>query len=486
MKQPYALLLVLMIIATAGAAAEEIRPAEVARRTVGNDLTVRQAELRLQAAYRGYRSARSGAGPSLTLKGPGGSANVYSFGLDTVGGLSSQSFGLELGYSQSLPAGSSLGASVFTTTTAGSGDSGTSFTQSPGASISYRIPLFVNGKLIEPRLTGSAYRGKELAYRRAEDQAVDGRNQAVLDALGIYVQVIDLRNTIDVLEEEIDLEREKLRELEITQQQGRTALADVWAAEINLQAKEDSLFEKTQTLRIRQRELLAKIGREQKNESFADELSPELPTITFEESAIRAAALEHQLAGPRIGVQSAELGAIVSLRQFGTDLGVSLSVSPNYPDEFSGGTFGESVSEFSGEGLSISGAVSFRLPIYRSGKKHHEAEIGRIHIEQARVTLDQRESDVQGTLDQQLLSIQLANERLDYLERSIELDQRRLEEAEQLFEFQTATEADVKTAAVQLHKRRNEAWKARADLMLTRLRLLSLAGIDIVEVLEEG
>ena len=468
-----ALALLTTVVASVGA--QSLGPAQIAARTVENDLSVRQAELALEEAYRGYLSRRADFGPSLTFNG----SPLYGYGADTRADDSgTHTVDLGLAYRRSLPAGSSLSADVSNKLTADSGQ----YTHDPSSSLSYTLPIFVNGKLIEPALTGAGYRGNRLSYRKEQGRAVDGRNDAVIGALQNYVSVIERSNTVANLEEEIALEREVLEQLEITRQQGLTDLSEVWEAEISLQAKEDTLFQRSQELSLEERALAARIGAN--DEVDAEALSPELPSVTFDDAEIRAAAIDHQLAAARIDVEAAELGAVNAARQFGSTLTLSVSAAPSHDSDFAADSLGGSFAELAApDGLEFGGSLGLTVPILRGGKREHQSALSTTRIRRAELALEQRRSQITTNLDQRFLEASLAAERVRYLERTVELDRRRLEEALQLFEFQTVSELDVRRARLQLHGRENELWKARADLMLSRLRILRLAGAELVEVI---
>lgn len=477
--------ILLGLLICAAAYTEDLGPRQIALRTVQNDLSVRRSELSLEIAYRSYLSARAGAGAHITLGTPGGK-KTYGFSTTTGSSESVHTLGARINYGQRTAAGGSAKASIANTVEIANADAGSTYSLSPSASFSYSQPLFVGGKLIEPELTGSSYKEAELSYRRAESKAIDERNNAVLASIRLYVDVVELRSKISVLEEEVSLQRERVRQLRVTQQQGRTPLADVWEAEIKLQEKEDNLFEQSQTLRIKEQALSSRIGA--KSPFDADSLSAELPEIDLDEEAVRAAAMEHQLADEAIGISIEEFRAIRGQEQFAPQVTASISLVPKRPNGFTGTSIGDSLQAFGDDEteLAVDAGFTVTVPLYRGGRKQHEQRLSNAKIERARLTYRRNETAVVESLDSSFLEARLLAERVDYYARNIELAQRRLDEAQRLFDFQSATELDVRSARIALQDRQSQLWRIRANLLINQLSILSLSGVDLVEALSES
>jgi outer membrane protein TolC len=190
--------------------------------------------------------------PALNL---GGSPLVQAgFG---TGQSTALDFGLGLGLNLKLPGEGSLSAGLSHRLAAQLDASGAAWRQTPSLSLGWQQPLFVNGKLIDPGLTGAARALQvEVPARRlaARERAV--ANAVVADTVNAWFNLALIAETLTLQEARIALALQNRDILLARQKLGQASAAELGKAGLDLGRLEASRIE---TGRAR-RQLLAKLS----------------------------------------------------------------------------------------------------------------------------------------------------------------------------------------------------------------------------------
>jgi outer membrane protein TolC len=368
------------------------------------------------------------------------------------------------------------------------------FRQDLSFSATWTQPLFVNRRIIDLRVFGASI---ELAggipLRLARTGAEIQKNSRIVSVVETYLQVVQLRKQLEVLNRNVETTGERVEQSRIRRRQGTARQRDVWDVEIRLDELRETRLETEYALLQAESSLAASLGID--GELGDQELGDAVPTLTLpgEEELIQAArSSSGQVRRARESLSQARMQRIVNGRQYGASLSTSFSLSPSYADDWSEGfgtnDFGESYSELFAEDASWDTrlAVSLQVPIYNGGQARSRAEQDTRAIEKASLRLSDVQRSVEDQIDALYLRRRLLEDQLSLRERSLDLEEERLEESRRLAELDSLTELELREAETQVQSKENALWRTRADLFLNGLRILQTAGRDLEAVVEAG
>lgn len=188
--------------------------------------------------------------PDLTL----GLSPVYGFAstqtVDTtipaITESSIHSFGLALGSQWLLPTDGTLGITLEDTLAFSRSEGTTTVAQSPSLGLTYRQPLWVNGKLLAPGLyTASRSLALNLPARKGNLAVLKGRNALIRSAVALYAAADQARLQAELKKQERDLRRKELEVLAQRRSQGLLSGNDYWSGQMEISQTEDLLLELT-------------------------------------------------------------------------------------------------------------------------------------------------------------------------------------------------------------------------------------------------
>jgi outer membrane protein TolC len=392
---------------------------------------------------------------------------------------------LGLSLSQALPTAGIASLSLANTMSlTGSPDT---IAQNPSASFVLSQPVWVNKKLFDLRQLSAARRASEINWRKAEDGSLEARNGNIYAAFSLYTQVIGLSRNITYLERSLELADQNLRQVRINLDVGRASETDLLELEILIGLQREALLESQYALLQVEQGLANALGLEMglADYEYIDTFrAPVLPADTAELVA-EARNNNPSVRQDRLSVEQAEAQTILSGRSEAPNLSLALTLLPQYEEGTTPTEFGDSFSSFFSEGSELDWSLSIGLevPLYNGGKRAFREQVNAASERIARETLDASLRDVHNTYEALILRQSIIQDRIDLLEKNIELKTRTAADEQRKLEVGLGTPLRVESARLELLQVQNELWQARADLFLNSLDLFNLSGRSLEEVL---
>jgi len=477
---------------SAAAQSETLDVGEVLRLVLEQNSSVQIADALERQAEALHRQTLADTKPQIDLL----MDPVYGYSTGVLTGLASAAqppdgktdLSLGLSLSQALPTAGIASLSLANTmslTNYPNPDPDT-ISQNPSATFVLSQPVWVNRKLFDLRQLSAARRVSEINWRKAEDGSLEVRNGNIYAAFSLYTEAIGLRRNISYLEKSLELADQNLRQVRINLDAGRASETDLLELEILIGLQREALLESRYALLQVEQGLAGALGLEmgladyEYIESFE---SPALPADTAELVA-EARANNPTVRQDRLSVEQTEAQGILSGRTDAPNLSVSLTLLPQYA-EGDPAEFGDSFSSFFTDETELdwSVAISLEIPLYNGGKKTYREQANAASERIARETLDASLRDVQNTYKALVLRQSIIRDRIDLLEKNIQLKTRTAADEQGKLEVGLGTPFRVESARLELLQVQNELWQARADLFLNSLDLLNLSGRSLEEVL---
>jgi outer membrane protein TolC len=360
--------------------------------------------------------------------------------------------------------------------------------QNPSITIVVNQPVGVNKKLFDLRQLSAAERVSEINWRKAQDGSLEARNGNIYAAFSLYTEAIDLHRNIEYLEDSLELADQNLRQVRINLDAGRASETDLLELEILSGLQREALLESRYALLQVEQALANALGLETGLSAYEYIDTFPLPALPADTAELVTEARTNNPAvrQDRLSVEQAEAQGILSGRTGAPNLSVALTMLPRYegttPSEF-GGSFSSFFSD--GTELDWSVAIGLEVPLYDGGKRTYRDQVNAAVQRIARETLDASLREVRNTYEALILRHSIINDRIDLLEKNIELKTRSTADERRKLEVGLGTPLRVESARLELLKVQNELWQARADLFLNTLDLLNLSGRSLEKVLAE-
>jgi outer membrane protein TolC len=395
---------------------------------------------------------------------------------------------LGLSLSQALPTAGIASLSLANTTSLTNLPDPDTISQNPSATFVLSQPVWVNRKLFDLRQLSAARRVSEINWRKAEDGSLEARNGNIYAAFSLYTEAVGLRRSIEYLKKSLELADQSLRQLRINLDAGRASETDLLELEILTGLQREALLENQYALLQVEQGLAGALGLEAglSGYQYIDTFpAPALPADTAELVA-EARANNPAVRQDRLSVEQVEAQSVLSGRTDAPNLSLALTLLPQY-EGTTPTSLGKSFSSFFSDGTELDWSVSIGLevPLYNGGKRAYREQVNAASERIARETLDASLRDVQNTYDALILRQSIIRDRIDLLEKNIELKTRTAADEQRKLEVGLGTPLRVESAMLELTQVRNELWQARADLFLNSLDLLNLSGRSLEEVLAE-
>jgi len=477
---------------------------QVASLAIENDASVLKSAETLEASINEYRSLQADKHPRLSLDTAYG-VDYSSKKQDDFGEyekLTLHSVTLGFSVEQLVPTYGTLSAGISDTMTvrkgiadltydaAGPIETDPLFSQSPSFSLSYRQPMFFNGKIIDMALYRAVFRKGEIDYRRAAEQSRLTKNRAVYDAVSLLFDLVGLQNEKDMIEQAIELKKRGVENLQRNLEQGLVAENKVWEMRVELGKERENLLRNLYAVRDKQGRLALALGisgdativpaRELLQPELGFEVPESPPELYRNNPGIRRTEL---------AVEDARLNRIIDGSNGASTLTFSFSISPRYPYarqlELEAG-FSESFTDFGDElaGIDLNIKTELKVPLYTGSKWRHKAAADKAVESSLQHEAAYQKSDLLRTLRMLLLRRENLAERILLLDDNMKLKKMEAEVGRALVEVGEIAELDVIEMEIEHLQKRNELERAKMDRYLTTLDILSILGQDLGEVLQ--
>jgi outer membrane protein TolC len=419
---------------------------------------------------------------------------LYGYSTGVLTGLASMpaapqnttELSLGLSLSQALPTAGIASLSLANTMSLSDLPDPDTISQNPSATFVLSQPVWVNRKLFDLHQLAAARRVSEINWKKAEDGSLQARNSNIYIAFSLYTSVIGLKRNIAYLEKSLALADQNLRQVRINMDAGRASETDLLELEFQIGLQRESLLESQYALLQAEQGLVNSLGLERALSSYEyiDSFpSPELPGDVSELVA-EARANNPAVRQDRLSLEQAEAQSVLSGRIDAPNLSVALTLLPQYEGQIPI-EFGKSFSSFFSEGTELdwSLAVALEIPLYNGGKRAYREQVNAASERIARETLDASIRDVESTYKAMVLRHGIIQERIELLEKNIELKTRSAADEQRKLEVGLGTPLRVESARLELLRVQNELWQAQADLFLNSLDLLNLSGRPLEKAL---
>jgi outer membrane protein TolC len=498
----------------AGVEEQPVGVREVVRQVLDQDPRVRASAEATRLAYATYHQAVADALPQVRFSS--------SYSLDLVPDWTGETLVLEpplpyyeqqqainqgshslntrLSVSQLLPTSGTLSLSLENTMSVLTAESVSTnggpfeavdpqYSQAPTLNLSLNQPLFLNGKLLDMELFPAVLRKARTGYLKEEQGDRDTRNGAISQALELYFSVVNLRRSIANTERALEITEQKLGHAQDNYRLGLLAETDVWEIQVGLGEQKEGLLELRYSLQQAEASLAQSLGREDlAGLSFSGGV-PELP-LDLSPAELRERALEnHPLVRQEILLlQERRDERILAGQRHASNLSLGFGLTPLYPEDRTDEGFAGSFSELFGEGASLDYrfSIGLSIPIYEGGKEAYEAQGNRSLEAMAEQNLQLRKKAIVQELSSLELKRQNLEQRVELLQDNAGLLERRTEIERSLLGLGRSTELEVAGRQVEAEAKGNELEQARAELLLTVLKLYALAGEDLQKIVEDG
>ena len=483
--------LVLFTGVAAAAAGEELTVQMVVQGVLESDTGVRSSQNRVLQAQERYRLALTGTQPRLDLevrpysrdqrRVPGGTDGRT---VDTV----TQSVGAGLQLTQRLPTSGVLSAGLDYGIELQGGDAATEWRQVPQVSFSWNQPLFGGGELIGTRVFQAGLRNTEIGLELARLQDRQSRNGVIREALQLFVQVANLRSTVELLEATIALLGEQLASAELDRQQGLISDTALLSLQVTLNGRREALFS-TQLQLLQVEQLLARtIGR---NTLEGEQLAGELPAVDLavDLSGIEGAAgltevvQENPVLGSReLAIEQAERTITVNSAADRPSLTVFARAQPVYssvrPERDS---FGASFPDLFADdaGVQSTLGVTLTVPLLTGQQREYRQRIDELSRQSAVLERSDAERVLANQLRTLLTSRRFLEQRLGLIDTDLSYERQRVANEQTLLDAGVSTELRLREVRLDLRSRENERQRVTGELFLNSLEILTVLGDDL-------
>ena len=366
------------------------------------------------------------------------------------------------------------------------------YSQAPRVSLGLTQPLFLNGKLMDFGIFPATLRKAQLGYLEQSAADLAQRNSVLGQAVQVYLAIVQLRKNVAQTGSAIELARGNLASLQRNYDLGLVAEADLLDAKLALSRQEQGLLELSSTLAKSERLLAHSVGMD----GIADKpLSEEIPEITFtlgrQEAVDRALAAHPLLRQKSLSAEEKRIDTVLAGQQFASTLSLSFSWSPRYPFDAAnnphtttdlGASFSDLFGSGSGSTYSLSAGLAIRL--YDGGTQKESLAASAALAAAAERGLAAQAQAVRDQVELDFLQRASLERKISILSEAAGLAVRRLATERSLLTLGKSTENDVSSRAADAQARADDVWRARADLYLVLLDLHSLAGDDLVGIIE--
>ncbi len=424
---------------------------------------------------------------------------------NTNQGISNVSAGLF--FSQLLPTAGSLSLSLeheMTVYTYGSqqivspgpttsiGHPAPQFSQQPKIGFEIDQPLFVNGKVIDSEIYPATIQQARIAYQKADLNTRAQVNETIFQAAQYFLQIVQLRKTIEQMEKAMAVSRGNLETLKKNFSLGSVAEANVLDASIALSNQKGGLLEVRAALAKTEMALAHSSGRHGFQAiSFADNI----PTIAFrmsKDEALAKAMSNHPLLR-RMSLDSEEkkVAALLADRSYASELSLAFWWEPRYPfvnsttpymTDFTR-SFSNLFTAGSGADFTVSATLSLQLLDGRKRKAERAGNAASIKI--AQDALQARKQAIWENVEIGFLQKANLEEKISTLAEAINLAKKRLDSETILRDLGKSTDLNVDCKRADYDTKVNDLWRARADLFLTVIDLCALTGENLAQIMQE-
>lgn len=488
-------------------------PSLVTAKDLSIDISAQSARM----AYNQYRSTLAQGMPQINLTpsydvqyaaGPTQGYSTFNNSLtqQITNDQATQNVGASLSVSQLLPTAGSLSLSLGHTLTADSYSSvqtyqlplgpylssypPTQFSQAPKLSLSLTQPLFVNGKLLDFDLFPATFRQAQLGYLIADQQKRAQVNQTLAQSFQYYLQIVQLRKNIAQTEAAIAVGQGNLANLQKNYALGSVAEADLLDSRISLANQKGGLLDLRATLGKVERALAHSLGLATLE---GMDMKEDIPTVDFQmtrDEAIAKAMANHPLIQKAsLDAEGKKVAEVLSGQTYASSLSLSFSYWPRYG---SGNIlssplydFGDSFTNLygNGAGSNFSLSANLTLHLYDGGKEQADRATNEAAIKMAQDSVLTQQQAIQDSVDIDLLEKANLEEKISVLVDAVELARMRAQTEASLLGLGKSTDLEVQAKQADYEAKRNDLWRARADLFLTVIDLDALAGEDLAHII---
>jgi outer membrane protein TolC len=452
---------------------------EVLRLVVEQNSRVQIAEAVESQAEALYRQTLGDTKPQIDVQ----LDPLYGYAYHSHAEAHSAALGLSL--SQALSTGAF--ASLSLANAMSIADGGDLIVQSPAASFVLNQPVLVNRKLFDFRQLSAAKRASEINWRITEDGSLKARNGKIYAAFSLYSEAIGLRRSIEYLEKSLELADQNLRQSRIDLDAGRASETDLLELGILIGLQGQTLLESQYALLQVEHNLANMLGLDTGLASYTFIDTFQAPTLPADTAELVAEARTNNptVRQHRLSVEQAEAHTILSGRIDAPNLSVALALLPQYKAVDTPTTFGDSFASFFTDGTTLDCYISVGLdiPLYTGGKRGYREQVNAESERIAREILRASLRDVENTYTELMLRQSIIQDRIQLLEKSIELKTRTAADETRKLEGALGTLLRVESARLELLQVENDLWEARARLFLNSLDLLNLSGRSLEEAL---
>ena len=465
-----------------------------------NDTTVIKSAQTLNSSLNEYKSLQAGKYPQLNFSTSYGvdytskKQDIGSYGIDEFEKYTLHSVTLGFSLDQLVPTYGTLSAGISNAMTVRKGrwnalETDPFFSQGPSFSLAFSQPVFFNGKIMDMELYGATFRKGEIGYQSAAEGNRISKNRAVYGAVSLLFDLVNLQNEIKKIEKAMELKKRAIDNLQGKFEKGLVAETQVWEMKVELGKEKEYLLANIYAIREKQGQLKLALGIAQDKSIMPDEnlLQPEL---RFEEPGSPQELYRNNPAirQTELAAEDARLNRIIDGANDASTLTLSFTVSPRYPfirQLEPDATFEESFMDFADEmaGYDLGIKTELKVPLYNGAKWKHKVAADRATELSLQQEAAYQKSNLLQALRMLLLRRENLQERILLLEDNIKLKKKQAEVGRALVEVGQIAELDVIEIEIEYFVKENELEKAKMDLYLTTLDILSLMGRDLGEVI---
>ncbi len=453
------------------------------------DPGIRVSRNRTLQAREQYNLALSGTRPRADLE-----IRPYSYDQRRIPGMPGaleqtvHEVGAGLRVRQPLPTSGVLSAGLDYSVRRVNPESGSDrWEQIPELTFGWNQPLLAGDELIGTRVFRAGLRDAEISFVRAEVLHKATRNDAILDVLELYVATGNLRRSRDLLEITIDLLRSQLESAELDRQQGLISDTALLSLQVALNDRREALFSTQLQLVQIEQQLARAIGVRTVSEADLEEI-PEIPPVTAVGDLRTAISENPRLRAGDLTVEQAEQRLIMGDAADRPTLSLFARALPVYPEpreetDSLSGSFSDLIG--SDAGLEFTAGVSVTIPLLTARQREYRSRIDDLTRLNAEVDRDDTEKLLANAMRTLLTSRRFLQERLELLKTDVDYEERRVRNEQTLLDAGVTTTLRVREVELDLHARRNEQNRVRAELFLNSLEILSLLGEDLAVVMRD-
>lgn len=338
--------------------------------------------------------------------------------------------------------------------------------QTPGIDLTITQPIFYNNKFIDFKTLNDAHRLSNISYNISKTNETETKNQIIIGVLTSIHSINIMRNSISLLNKSLEIAQNKVVMGKEDRTRGRISSSELLNLELNVAKENEALFNKKYQLTIAEINLERVLGLE------------DIADINFDLQLFNSSKLEENISADKKGMTTTEYKAALILEQSELTLKQTALLDAVQLSLFFYSSF-EDLNTNSD--LYINFGATINANIWDGGVNKKKLEANQISIEIAEENLKDVKKSIEEDNKVLRAKIELLKEKTLILKANIIYDEQILEREKDLQSIGSSTSLNVEVVELDLLNIERDLENINGELYITILQLAAVNGFNIEE-----